>query len=534
MKHTILSLGTAALLTVLACSSDFGHIGANKHLFVHVTNGKLGAFAQHDRLALTVAAPTPDTTYTVHIEARNPDESVNTDFNGYVRVSVKPGTVVSSDPQDNIRNVQLVNGVSPTDIVVPTVGAFGDTHIWAEDLGYQPADPARNPPPQCSDGIDNNQNGVIDYPADPGCFSPIDDTEDLGTYATGASETIYFQLPRIHYVRGLDPAENGNGNKCIYPNQQVSIDTGWRGGTSYDFSTIVVNVAASGFYAQDIQNDYSANGQTAPGYGGIYAYTYSSPPFIRVCDRLQLFNGQSADFYGFTELNYPTWQIEPWDPSQRPCLVPEPTVLLPNRPTGGSDLADNNRLWQLESTLVRVIATGTVGVRVAAHLGPDFVPRVADAMCATPPCYAPSPNASNCDFNRNGKVDYTDTYEGACGVTCNGSSAAGPSDIECSEYSAYASQGDFELIVTDSTAKTSAQRLQANASAATLFNPVAQRGLPIKSFTGTLSYFSGGTQFTANARCQDDIVVDLNAQPLTSDVACVHPRTALDNQQTAQ
>jgi hypothetical protein len=32
-------------------------------------------------------------------------------------------------------------------------------------------------PPQCADGRDNNGNGKIDYPNDPGCSSPTDNSE---------------------------------------------------------------------------------------------------------------------------------------------------------------------------------------------------------------------------------------------------------------------------------------------------------------------------------------------------------------------
>jgi len=35
-------------------------------------------------------------------------------------------------------------------------------------------------PPQCSDGIDNDGDGLIDYPQDPGCQSPQDDDESGG------------------------------------------------------------------------------------------------------------------------------------------------------------------------------------------------------------------------------------------------------------------------------------------------------------------------------------------------------------------
>jgi len=77
-------------------------------------------------------------------------------------------------------------------------------------------------------------------------------------------------------------------------------------------------------------------------------------------------------------------------------------------------------------------------------------------------------------------------------------------------------------------------RVQVTAAAANSFNPVASRGQPIRAFTGLVSYFSGGSQFTVQARCDDDIVADMSKQPLTSDRACVHPRTSSDINQNSQ
>ena len=37
---------------------------------------------------------------------------------------------------------------------------------------------SNNGKPQCSDGIDNDGDGLIDFPADPGCTSPEDDSEN--------------------------------------------------------------------------------------------------------------------------------------------------------------------------------------------------------------------------------------------------------------------------------------------------------------------------------------------------------------------
>jgi hypothetical protein len=504
----IAPVATAALVVLLlvpACGDDFGHVGASKRIAVTITGGDRGDPSR--RLPLSVKNPT---SFTLHLEAQLPDGSTDAAFDGrFARVSVKPGTVADL----GTRNVELKAGQA--DVTVPVIATFGDANFWVEDLGYEPASPTRDPPPQCSDGVDNNGNGLIDFPADPGCYSPVDDSEDGGTYATGVSDTLYFSRPRIADVRGYAPAEGKNGNATSFPHEQVDIDTGWREGGDFAFSTVVIRISADGLYAQDIQNDL---GSAPPGYGGIFAYTYSTPPLVRVCDRLKLLSGQSSDFYGFTELGFPTWLIEPWDPTQRPCMVPEPTVL------GTHDAADPNRLWQLESTLVRVQTAGTISVHVAGHLGPGLVKK--DATGA----YVPTADNSNCDFNHNGKVDYTDMAgEAACAAACNGTTMAPPTDMECSEWSAFAAQSDFELLLTDAAAAGAPPvRIQGNAASAAQFSPTVSRGQTISSFTGTVRYFSGGTQFTVEARCDDDIVAQVGQPPMTSDRACVHPRNVLD------
>jgi hypothetical protein len=527
MKRAAFCIGAMGLTAILAqACQGFPAIGQGKRLVVTLTQGDPGT--PERPLAITLGQPTP---FTVDVEAQLPDGTTDTSFNGYVNVLIQPGTVLDL----NVRNVQLQNGVAQG-VIVPAVGAFGEAHIWADDLGYQPAAPNRTPPPQCSDGVDNNGNGLIDYPADPGCYAPVDDSEDLGSYASGSSQSLYFQLPRIQLVRGYDPSDNGNGNATLFPHTQVDIDTGWRGGTSYDFSTVVIGLTAAGFYAQDLQTDQNP----APGYGGIYAYNFSTPAFMRVCDRLQLLSGTASDFYGFTELNYPTWQLEFWDPKARSCMVPEPTVL------GVTDIDNNNRLWQVEATLVRLLTQRGVGFHIGADFGPDPVPDVNGT-------YTPSSNASNCDYDHNGKINYTDTgstpSEQDCAAACNGTTSAAPTDYECSEYSQFSSQNNFEVIVVDSENPCKTQndcqnpflcaagtyvaksRIQANAAAANTFSPVSERSKTLVSFTGLLSYFSGGTQFTINARCDDDIVTGddpNNNLPKTSDVACVHPRSQAD------
>jgi hypothetical protein len=525
MKSAFALLVCACAASILspACGTDASMIGQGKRLVVKVTNGNVGTVDSPLPVSVTQATP-----FTVSIQAQMPDGSIDSSFNGYVNLTVQPGTI-----QDlSVRNVQLASGVKDG-VVLPVIGSFGETHIWATDLGYEPAAPNRMPPPQCADGIDNNHNGLIDYPADPGCYAPVDDTEDLGSYASGVSQAIEFDLPRISLVRGYDPPTSTDGNATAFPQQQISIDTGWRGGQNYAFSTVVIGLTAAGFYVQDLQNDEHPQS----GYGGLYAYNFDTPPFMRVCDRVQILSGTSSDFYGFTEVNYPAWQLEYWDPQLRPCLVPEPTQL------GTAQANSDDFLWQIEATLARVQTAGTVSVHVAKHFGPGDVQVSNDATACkavglTNPCYLPDATHSNCDFDHSGKIDFNDAAESACAAACSGSCSLAPSDTECSEYSQYASQNDFEVIVEDSSDGSHA-RVSVDAAAAAGFDAESassdsnKYGTTVRAITGLVSYFSGGCQFTLNVRCADDVTycphegpcLQNYTAPLSSDVACVHPRS---------
>jgi hypothetical protein len=71
--------------------------------------------------------------------------------------------------------------------------------------------------------------------------------------------------------------------------------------------------------------------------------------------------------------------------------------------------------------------------------------------------------------------------------------------------------------------------VQGNATGAPDINVTDLRGKPLRAFTGTLRYFSGGSQFTIEARCIDDVIVDPNASPKPQAETCVTARTASDN-----
>jgi hypothetical protein len=491
-----------ALAFTPSCAGDgFGRPPNPPHLVVEFDAGARPAVNPGTRdapLALVVDTPT---TFRITVKAVAPDGSLDTSFNRQVRVSSRPGAVAPVAGADaNGRNVLLKSGVTdPFDVVV--TNAYGTTFIVADDLGYVPADPLRVPPPACANGIDDDGDGAIDAPADDGCAFANDDDERGGTFAEGVSPPIFFRLPRVADVRGLQcdatvpPSCSGNG-ATPYPKQQILVDTGYREDGSFAFDTVVTRISSDGFYVTDL-------GDQRGGFSSLFAFNFSAPPLMRTCDRLKSFGGTANEFFGFTQLAYPTWTLEEWDPSRRGCLVPEPTRLTPDT------LGDATKLLKLSGSLVRVEtdAAGSQKVRVTPKFGPGDVPRGPSGA------YAPTADASNCDFDKNGRINSftAGTPEGDCAAACTG-------DPECTEWSNYASRGTFRLTVGDSNNRAAA--VQADASAAAGFDPVAAKGLPLRNFSGVLTYFSGGSQFTIEARCKDDVIVPLTEKPFITDRAC--------------
>jgi hypothetical protein len=599
MRRRLLSaVGSLACLVVIgdsACSQNLASNPSNARIQVQLTSAPPSSASSRLPLSFT----TPET-FTLDLQALKEDGTRDTTFNGYVRLSAQPGSLDQvTGPDTNGRNVLLKNGEA-SGISVSVLAGYGNTNLWAEDEGYVPVDPARvctagsscpswckagSPcPPACSNGIDDNGNGLIDYPNDPGCYAANDDTEDGGSYSAGISPTIYYYVPRIADIRG--GPEGGTGTP--FPSDAVTMDCGYRNSDQYAFDVIVTRVSSSGFYVTDLGENALVNG----GFGSVFAYNFAAPPNMRQCDRLRSFGGTTADFYGFTEVNYPTWELEEWNPAERSCGIPEPHTLAPacNCPTLGaccaslpsqlqsncqklsqglndgaclsmltpllsagacSDAAplsdcvaiptggeNSTAMLSVAAALVRVSTqatpptsanpSGTIGtlVQVSSLFGPGH-PQA--------PNYAPTADATDCDLNNDGKVDRT---AGSPELTCANACAA---NLQCSEYSNYLSENQFNLVVTQVTGWTASSSspgtytptgtsvdIQADGSSDAQFNPVLLKGNYIGAFTGTLYYFSGGAQYTIQARCADDIVLAVGGSEIPSDTACVHARTILD------
>ena len=486
------------------CYSGFGSVDTLPRVKVELVDPSKagGRFAL---LPLKFDGPLP---FVVNLSARKQDGSVDTAFNGYLRVSAKPGNVQSLSGEGvSGRSVKLTNGVAEN-ITVLLENAYGDTYILAQDAGYEPVDPLASPPPRCSNGVDDDGNGLIDFPADPGCAFANDDSETGGSYAEGASQAIFFALPRVADVRGV----NTSGGTTAYPKQPIRIDTGFHekedGSQVFDFDTVVTRIAANGFYVSDVRD--------RRGFNNVFAFNFNAPPRMRVCDRMKSMGGTATEFFGFTQVSFPTWTLEEWNPKLRPCGVPEPRVFDPTDIADATGETQISNLLKLSGSLVRAETKDKFEVRITKNFGPEHPaenPNFKDNPAV--PRYLISENATNCDINDDGRLTFEDPAEGACSTICTANS-------ECTEYSNFRGRSTFRLVITDGIRVAN---IQANGSTASEFRPLDLRGQKLRAFTGTLTYFSGGSQFTMEARCVDDVVVDLTKQPLPSDKACVFPRT---------
>ena len=139
-----LSIAGAAISTQ-ACSSGFAEQSTLNRIAVKLKDPSL-AGSRTSRKPVSIDKPE---TFSVSIEMLKADGKRDTSFDKYVRINIKPGTVVSvAGSGVNGRNVLLRKGFADN-IDVSVVGAFGDARIVAEDLGYQPKNVGDGKPAQC-------------------------------------------------------------------------------------------------------------------------------------------------------------------------------------------------------------------------------------------------------------------------------------------------------------------------------------------------------------------------------------------------
>ncbi|MCU0683283.1 MAG: hypothetical protein MUF34_13760 [Polyangiaceae bacterium] len=526
-------LGLGAALLAASCVVQNGIETDTFQLRVSVTrvDGSPLPGPEDEALCLDLRGYNPECTdggsFLVSVEAVDLFNQRDTTFNGYARLNVRPGTLlgVEGDRAEG-RNVRLEAGVAESQIVRIT-GAYGDTVLWAEDLGYTPVDPVAYTP-ACSDNLDNDGDGTTDFPADPDCAFANDDSETAGSYAAGVSLPLRFQLPTVAQAQGL-------GASSPYDQEGVTLET-------KQSRVVVTRIASDGFYVSDVEPDPSPN--ALPGalrqkpYGGLFVFSFSLPAGVAVCDRVGDISGTIIEFFGFTELTFPSFKLsELWISEARsgPCPMPTPAPITAQILSSSNPPADTY-LEQYEGGLVQVR-----GARVASIFGPGQ-PQVLRQQappgdsCPNVFAFTFSPEASDCDLNGDGRVDFTPcSDEGACSTACYNLPG-------CSEWSSFRRVGNFRATLGPAATQT----VLMNFGSVGGLEPPSLRNRIVPWMTGTLANFSGGPlNWTVEARCSDDIVLCEEGEDEAACLArtqtapalgtsCVRERTAIDNDSESQ
>lgn len=458
---------------ILACGQqremDWGRVASG--IRVTIVNGDIGAPDQPLKIQ-------GDMTFTIELEVKSASGENLPNVVRYVRLSARPGNlkvgpgegVITTDSNGRmVADVALGADGRAAGIHVTLTGAFGQTRIWAQDIGYSP--PEAGVKPACSNGEDDDLDGDVDLD-DVGCFDKTDNSERGGTMATGVSEIIYVDTPTIAQVQGE------GASTTPYEGESVTIEHGF---------IVVTRVSMDGMYVTDI---------TAPQgeYNSLFVYNFNTPAFVRVCDRLVSLTGIMSEFYKFTEMGFPTWVSEWWDQRKGPCPVPKPHVLT------ASDLGSSKVMEGYEAALVEVR-----DVLVGDHDCKDADPN--DGEC-------------RCDLDGNGLVDYIpyDPKE-PCSAECECRKSC-ENDTLCTDLSQYEQYGQWAVQVGGS-----AKLWVVSRQTVPDFNPFA-KGHPkkIASITGTLRQMSFlRPAWILEPRCPDDLVIEGVPKDITE--RCVYPRT---------
>jgi hypothetical protein len=262
-------------------------------------------------------------------------------YRGPIHVRSTPGELTGTGQYLVMDNGRLEN------VSVKVIRAIGPTHIWFEADGVLPR-PATADYGQCSDGIDNDRNGLLDL-ADPGCADANDDLEAPVNLSTGVSPTLWFSNPRIRDIQFTDSLRTSP-----LVGQQVQVSAG---------NLVVTNVISNGFYVVDL--DENAADRL---FNGLFVFTFSKPQDIYFGDKLCGFSGAVQEHVGQTQLVFPSFQ--PYYPGNPACsefpglnplakvpaswdVSPILAAEIPNSPTYSAAVYQNSRfLERFESNLV--------------------------------------------------------------------------------------------------------------------------------------------------------------------------------------
>jgi len=176
--------------------------------------------------------------------------------------------------------------------------SFGHTHVWVEADGYWPR-PASASYGSCSDGLDNDANGLVDL-ADPGCRDETDDIEAPVSLASGVSPSLWFEDPDLQDLQRSDPIVISTSPLV---GEQVQVTRG---------NLVVTNVVNNGFYVVDLEHNVAGDLFTS-----LFVFTYSKPKELLYGDKLCGFSGAVQEHVGHTQVVFPTFEV--YQPGKEAC-----------------------------------------------------------------------------------------------------------------------------------------------------------------------------------------------------------------------
>lgn len=219
-------------------------------------------------------------TFTIDIQAVDFHGEPATWFDGDVYFDVAPrGRLAKGQP----RTVTLKNGKA-SGVTVAVEKVHGESNIWVED------------------------RGTDDKP---------------GSYATGLSPTLHVAHPTLREV-----SETTNIESSALRGDFVHINSTGR-------RLVATGIAVDGFYLTDLDEPTAA-------FNAIFAHTHSRPDGVEQGDLILDIIGTVGEFYGFTELGFPTYKVGGH-------IDDIPAFLLTTQV-----IADDLKMEELESRLVEL------------------------------------------------------------------------------------------------------------------------------------------------------------------------------------
>lgn len=221
--------------------------------------------------------------FKINVTAIDQDGSVAKWFNGNVHVGINPTGKLSKRQNQWI---ELRSGILTEPFTVNVEELHGKTNLWIEDIG----------------------------------------TDDApGSYATGLSPDIWIENPTIRNVQETDLITTS-------PLKGDFVQINTQGRVLY-----VTGVSTDGFYVTDLSEPEDI-------FNGMYVYSHSRPSDVMNGDCLSQLSGTADEYYGFTELSFPSW---------KPVKCP-PNVSLDVINLDINTMNDDILMEQYESRLVKI------------------------------------------------------------------------------------------------------------------------------------------------------------------------------------